>query len=88
MPSACCAMGCTNALSQKKGLAFDKFPKDPVRRQKWITLNCLLERDECRHMLTFAKGNRLFITYPSCDQEHFAPLHLYIVSVTHPEIKQ
>uniref|UniRef100_A0A8C6WY87 THAP domain-containing protein 1 n=1 Tax=Neogobius melanostomus TaxID=47308 RepID=A0A8C6WY87_9GOBI len=37
MPSACCAMGCTNALSQKKGLAFYKFPKDPVRRQKWIT---------------------------------------------------
>uniref|UniRef100_A0A8C6V4G1 THAP-type domain-containing protein n=1 Tax=Neogobius melanostomus TaxID=47308 RepID=A0A8C6V4G1_9GOBI len=37
MPSACCAVGCTNALSEKKGLAFYKFPKDPVRRQKWIT---------------------------------------------------
>uniref|UniRef100_A0A8C6TNC3 THAP-type domain-containing protein n=1 Tax=Neogobius melanostomus TaxID=47308 RepID=A0A8C6TNC3_9GOBI len=43
MPSACYAMGCTNALSQKKGLAFYKFPKDPVRRQKWIT------RDEPTH---------------------------------------
>ncbi|KAJ0005077.1 hypothetical protein NQD34_011291 [Periophthalmus magnuspinnatus] len=36
MPSACCAVGCANSKSQKKGLFFYNIPKDSVRRQKWI----------------------------------------------------
>uniref|UniRef100_A0A8C6T797 THAP domain-containing protein 1 n=1 Tax=Neogobius melanostomus TaxID=47308 RepID=A0A8C6T797_9GOBI len=37
MVDSCCAPGCTNHRTQGKSRAFYRIPKDPARREKWIS---------------------------------------------------
>ena len=66
MPSSCCAVGCKNRCSKKKGIKLYTFPKDPVRREQW---ECAVRREGW-------KANK----YSRICSAHFVSRTIYTVS--------